>query len=120
MPRANVDDLTAYLRDSTGESLRVVCRYDAEGYEVQYVRPDLRRETLDAEIARTVDHLRGESRAREQREFPFSDLNGTVRSFDEAVVMHFPLPQERGIVVTLDSDVARQLNEFMRECIERL
>ena len=120
MPRANVDELTSFLRDSTGESLRVVCRYDAEDHEVLYVRSNLRRETLDAEIAQVVDRLRNESRAREQRAFPYDELNGTVRSFDEAVVMHFPLPRERGVVVTLDADVARQLNEFMRECIERL
>ena len=120
MPRANVDELASFLRDSTGESLRVVCRYDADDREVLHVRPDLRHGTFDAEIARVVDHLRNESRAREQREFPYNELNGTVRSFDEAVVMHFPLPRERGVVVALDADVARQLNEFMRECIERL
>ncbi|WP_435181878.1 DUF7522 family protein [Halorussus sp. AFM4] len=120
MPRAGVDELTAFVRDSTGASLRGVYRYHAEGYEVQYVRPDLRREGVDAEIARAIDHLRNESRAREQRAFPYDGFNGTVRSFEEAVVLHFPLRQERGVVVALDTDVARQLDGFMRECVERL
>lgn len=114
------EDLLRFLRERTGESLRGAGRYDADGYEVLYVRQDLARATLDAEVERMVAHLRNESRAREQRAFPYGELDGTVRSFEEAVVMHFPLPQERGVVVTLDPDVAQQLNAFMRECIERL
>ncbi|NEU58030.1 hypothetical protein [Halorussus sp. MSC15.2] len=120
MTRERVEELAEFLHETTGEYLRGVGHYDAEEYEVLYVRPDLQRETLGEEIDKMVAHLRNESRAREQRAFPFGDLDGTVRSFDEAIVMHFPLPQEQGAVVTLDTDVARQLNDFMRSCIERL
>ncbi|USZ69850.1 hypothetical protein NGM10_15710 (plasmid) [Halorussus salilacus] len=114
------EGLIRFLRERTGECLRGVGRYDADGYEVLYVRPGLERETLDSEVERMVTHLRSESRPREVRSFPYGDLDGTVRSFEEAVVMHFPLTQERGVVVTLEPDVARQLTTFMRECIERL
>ena len=120
MPRERVEGLAEYLRDRTGEYLRGVGFYDAEEYEVLYVRPDLHRETLDAEIARMVEHLRNESRAREQHAFPYGGLDGTVRSFEEAIVMHFPFSQERGAVVTLDTEAARQMTDFMRECIEHL
>ncbi|MFC4549372.1 MULTISPECIES: hypothetical protein [Halorussus] len=67
-----------------------------------------------------VDRLRQESLGREQRSFPFGGLNGIVRSFDDAMVMHFPQTQERGIVVTLEPEVARQLNSFLAECIHRI
>ncbi|WP_137286194.1 DUF7522 family protein [Halorussus salinisoli] len=120
MPRERVEELAVFLRETTGEYLRGVGFYDADDYEVLYVRPDLRRETLESEIERMVSHLRNESRAREQRAFPYGDLDGTVRSFEDAVVMHFPLPQEHGAIVTLDTDAARQLNEFMSECIKHL
>lgn len=66
-----------------------------------------------------IDRLRRESRAGERHSFPFGEVNGIVRSFDEAMVMHFPSTQSRGTVVTLDPDVARQLNTFIGACLER-
>lgn len=120
MARERVEGLVEFLRDSSGEYLRGVGFYDADDYEILYVRPDLERETLESEVDRMVSRLRQESRVRERRAFPYGEFDGTVRSFEEAVVMHFPLPQERGAVVTLDTGAARQLNGFMRECIERL
>lgn len=54
-----------------------------------------------------------------RRAFPDGSLDGAVGSFEEAAVMHFPLAQERGGAVTLDTD-ARQMNDFTRACIEYL
>lgn len=120
MSRERVEELMEFLRDSAGEYLRGVAFYDADGYEILYVRSDLRRATLESEVERMASRLRQESRARERRAFPYGELDGTVRSFEEAVVMHFPLPQERGTVVALEPDAARQLNRFMHECMEYL
>lgn len=36
------------------------------------------------------------------------------------MVMHFPLPRERGTVITLDPGVARDLNTFMQQCLDRI
>jgi transcription initiation factor IIE alpha subunit len=120
MHRERAEDLTDFLKERVGEYLRGVGFYDADEYEVLYVRQDLRRESLKEDIDRMMDRLRQETRPKENRAFPFGELDGTVRSFEEAVVMHFPLPQEHGAVVTLDPEAARQLNDFMRECVQRL
>lgn len=120
MARERVEGLAEVLRERTGEYLRGVGLYDADGYEILYVRPNLRRETLELEVERMVSHLRRESRVREQQAFPFGELDGTVRLFEDAVVLHFPLPQEHGAIVTLDTEAARQLHEFMRDCLDHL
>ena len=112
--------LITYLKDRAGEYLRGIAVYNPEGYETMYLRDDVRTKRFESEVDTMIDRLRQESRAREQRSFPFDDLNGTVRSFGDAMVMHFPQAQERGTVITLDPEVARQLNTFMSECLERI
>lgn len=113
-------ELTPYLKDTAGEYLRGVVAYNGNEYDIQFIRDDLRERRLKSEVDKMIDRLRHESRSREHRAFPFGDLNGTVRSFEEAMVLHFPSTQERGTVVTLDPGVARQLNTFLGSCIERI
>ena len=113
-------NLITFLKSEAGEYLRGVAAYNADGYETVYLRDDVRTKRFESEVDRMIDRLRQESRAREQRSFPFEDLNGIVRSFSDGMVMHFPRAQERGTVITLDPEVARQLNTFMEQCLQRI
>ena len=119
MPSTGNDQLTEYLKKEAGECLRGVVSYEGDEYDIQYIRNDLRTQRLKSEVDKMIDRLRQESRSAEHRAFPFGDVNGTVRSFKEAMVMHFPKTQGRGMVVTLDPEVARQLNTFIGSCLER-
>lgn len=119
MAREDGTELTSYLKDTTGEYLRGVVSYNGNEYDIQFIRDDLRERRLKSEVDKMIDRLRQESRSREHRAFPFGNLNGTVRSFEEAMVMHFPSTQSRGTVVTLDPEVARQLNTFIGACLKR-
>lgn len=112
--------LVTYLRNTADEYLRGIAMYDADEYDVLYLRDDLRARRFKSEVDRMVDRLNQESRAREQQAFPFGDLTGTLRTFEEAVVMHFPHTQGRGTIITLEPGVARQLNSFMHECEKRI
>ena len=113
-------NLIPFLKDTAGESLRGIAVYDPMGYESLYVRDDVQAEHFESEVDTMIDRLRQESQARELRDFPFDELNGTVRSFGEALVMHFPRTRERGTVITFDPEVARDLNTFMAECLQRI
>lgn len=115
---ASAPQLVEYLRRRVGDDLRGVVCYDEADTDVLFARAD--RPGIESDAERAVRYLQHESRSREQRAFPFGDLNGTVRSFEDAVVMHFPLAASRGIVVTLDPNAARQLNAFMADCIDQL
>lgn len=112
--------LTPYLKRTAGENLRGVVYYEEDEYEIRFIRDDIRTKRLESEVDKMIDRLRRETRSRERRAFPFGDINGSVRSFDDALVMHFPETQGRGIVVTLDCEVARQLNTFMGSCLKRI
>lgn len=43
-----------------------------------------------------------------------------MRRFEEAIVLHFPLAKNRGIVVALEPETARDLNTFTNECLRRI
>jgi len=119
----NIDSqqsLVRFLNNEAGDYLRGVAAYQSTDYEILYLRGDVRSERFEAEVDKMIERLRQESRTREQQSFPFDDLNGTVRSFSDGMVMHFPRTQERGMVVTLEPEVARQLNTFMARCRRRI
>lgn len=120
MTEEDLEELTPYLKKTAGETLRGVVSYDGDEYDVRFIRDDLRERRVKSEVDKMIDRLRQESRSRERRSFPFGDINATVRSFEEAMVLHFPKTQERGIVVTLDPEIARQLNTFLGSCLERI
>lgn len=112
--------LVDYLRNQAGDYLRGVARYDSGGHSVIYLRDNLRSRRFKSDVSQMIDRLKQETRARENRAFPFTDLHGTVRLFEEAMVMHYPHTQERGTVITLDPEVGQNLSTFMHECEERI
>lgn len=112
-------ELLSYLEETAGEYLRGVVWYEDDEYEIHYIRDDLRTRRLRSEVDKMIDRLRRESRSGERRSFSLGEVNGIVRSFEEAMVMHFPSTQGRGTVVTLEPEVARQLNTFIGSCLER-
>jgi hypothetical protein len=119
MAGEDIDQLTPYLKDEVGEYLRGIVVYDGSEYDIRHIRDDLRTQRLKSEVDAMIERLRRESRPAERRAFPFGAVNGSVRSFEEAMVMHFPRTQGRGTIVTLDPAVARQLNTFIGSCLSR-
>lgn len=113
-------ELIRYLDEQAGEYLRGVVRYDRESTDVPHLRDDVRESRLISQIDRMLSRLRPESTSAEERSFPFGDLHVTLRMFDEAIIMHFPLGRDRGVVVSLEPETARQLNTFVGGCLERL
>ena len=109
-------DITTYLRDRVGEHLRGVVRYHRETLDILYLRDDVREVRLESQF----DRLEPESRSAEERAFPLGDLYVTVRRFEEAIIMHFPTGNNRGIVVSLEPETARDLNTFTTECLKHI
>ena len=115
-----VSDLHDFLEDRAGTLYRATVRYDGDSTDVLYLRDDVREDRMRSEIDRMLRRLRPESKSKETRSFPFGQLHATVRSFEEAVVMHFPIGRDRGIVVSLEPEAAKNLNTFIRRCQKRL
>lgn len=112
--------LVSYLRRQAGDYLRGVVIYTTDDYDVLYLRDDLHVQQFNEKTERMCNHLKQETRTREQRALPFDGFHGTIRFFEEAMVMHYPHTQERGTVITLEPEVGRNLTSFMHECEKRI
>ena len=113
-------DLTRYIQQRASEYLRGVIQYDGSTNDTLYLRDDVREQRLQSQIDRMLDRLAPEATAAEERAFPFGDLHVTVRRFEEAILMHFPTGRQRGVVVSLEPDATRDLNQFTTECLVRI
>lgn len=116
-----VDALLDYLREEAGSALRVVIWYTADDFGGLYVRDDLDREAvvdraryLSERLTIGPDPLDGS---------PMESLGeerAMVQVREEAVIIRFPVTADRGLVVSLDVEAARDLHEFVTECTSRL
>lgn len=113
-------DLTVYLQDRVGEQLRGVVRYHRDTLDILYLRDDVREVRLESQLDRMIDRLEPESHSAKERAFPLGDLYVTVRRFEEAIIMHFPTGNNRGLVVSLEPKTARNLNTFTTECLKHI
>lgn len=113
-------ELSRYLREKCGDYLRGIVRYDRDSTDTLYLRDDIREVRLQSQIDRMLHRLKPEAGSKEERSFPFGDLHTTLRCFDEAIIMHFPTGVNRGVVVSLEPETARQLNTFVGKCLSKL
>ena len=113
-------DLVNYLEERAGEYHRGTVRYDQTDTDVLHLRDDVREERMLSEINRMLQRLRPEATMQEEQAFPFGELHATVRVFEDALVLHFPISSKHGVVVSLEPETARNLNTFLGECEKRI
>lgn len=112
--------LTEFLKGHVGQHLRSVLRYDDQGGEFLYLRDDVAEQYSDDEIEDVVREARLEGIDRHHQEslYDHGSLDCTVRSFEEAVEMHFARDETSGTAVALDGEVFAVHNTFLGRCIE--
>lgn len=116
----SVTDLVDYVDDRASDYHRGTVRYEGETTEILYLREDVREKRLQSQIDRMLRRLRPETAPKEEQSFPLGDLRVTVRVFENAIILHFPLGPNRGIVVSLEPETAHNLDMFIGECERRL
>lgn len=116
----SADSLVTFLEQRANEFHRGTVRYDGDNTDTLHLRDDIKEARLSSQIDRMLRRLRPEASSKEERSFPFGDLHATVRLFDEAILLHFPTGKDRGIVVSLEPETARELNTFIGECQKRI
>ncbi|WP_135830386.1 DUF7522 family protein [Halorussus halobius] len=121
MSEKPAEALTEFLRERVGDHLRSVVRYDEDGAELVYVRDDVAERYSTAATERVFQDVRLEGMGKPHQEglYDHGSLNCTVRSFDDAVEMHFPHDETTGVAVSLDGEVFAINNTFIGECLER-
>jgi hypothetical protein len=67
-----------------------------------------------------LTRIKSEGTAEEEQAFPFGHLHATLRVFDETILMHFPIENQTGVVVTVEPEVAGSLNSFVGDCLDHI
>lgn len=112
--------LSTYLNDRLGDLLRGVAHYQMEEFEVVYIRDDIQEQRHRDEVEEMLSRIKHERSPEEEQSFPFGHLSATVRVFDEAIFMHFPVENQTGVVVALEPAVAKSLNSFVGDCLDHI
>lgn len=109
------------IRQEAGDSLRVVATYDAEGYDVHYVRDDVQPKI--EETAEDIHYelvIQGVGREYLERLFDAGELHCSVHRFDELTAFHFLKEGYTGLFVSIDSDGDVPLATFADTCRDLL
>lgn len=114
------DHLVQYLQHRAGDTLRGTVEYEGNDVDILYLRDDVAEQRIRSEIDQMVSRMKPETSPQEDHAFPFGSLHGTVRMFDDAVLVHLPKQTEEGVVVALEPAAARTLHSFIEECEARL
>ena len=102
---ADPSDLVPDLRDDVGDGLRVVAEYTAEGYDLHYVRDDVRPKVDEMNLDRVHRELVLQGVGREYLEdlFDAGSLQCSVHRFDELTAYHFVRTEKTGGYVSVDT-----------------
>lgn len=112
------DDLRAAAEAIVGEALRAVATYDERGYELAYLRDDVARRYSEAELEAVFEELAlsGHDRSHLESIFRAGRIECSILGFEDAVMFHFATDGGAGRFVTVDRDVAFDLDAFVRAC----
>ncbi|MFC7165427.1 hypothetical protein [Halospeciosus flavus] len=103
------------LEERVGESLRAICSYDESGYEIHYIREDI-RETNFEERTETMTRRARDWRPLEDEGGPLGERRATLELWDESLFIHLPEDETRGLLFAVEPEVGRKLTGFVEEC----
>jgi hypothetical protein len=118
------DPLVDFLLDTTGDRLYVVLQYDELGWELRYVREEVREriaaweDSLDA----IVGQFRAEADRSAEREglFDVGSFYCTLHLYEDLILIHFSQPGHEGVLFGYDPDAAANLTSFVELCLPRI
>ncbi|WP_232701509.1 DUF7522 family protein [Halobacterium wangiae] len=107
------------LHEHVDDSLRIVGYHGGNSWTVDYVREDLQGTYETDVVDEIADDLLLNVVANERQEtlYELGDMRATVRLFDQGFVVHVPLGQRDGCLVSVDDDAdvrGRELVELVR------
>ncbi|WP_128478259.1 DUF7522 family protein [Halorussus pelagicus] len=122
MSVASSEALTEFLQEQVGDYLRSVIYYDDDGGDILYVREDVADQYTDDDIDEVVRDVRLEAVEKPHQEDLYSHgpLNYTVRSFEDAVEMHFLHDETTGTAVALDREIFASHNTFIWQFLDAI
>ena len=115
--------LTAYCRNRAGQDLRSVVRYNADRYELVYLRDDLQAQYSSGQFEDLVEEARGVHNrvwAVGTQDGPLGSAQATVHYFNNAFVLQLVPEEEQGFFMTFNSSVGQSLGSFIHDCLQQV
>ncbi|GAB7093709.1 hypothetical protein JCM30237_08610 [Halolamina litorea] len=109
--------LVRLISDYVDRNFRAAFQYDERDWTALYVRPDLATEDLQAAVPALADRARSHEPLVREPDYPeLGTQRASISLHAEAVLVHFNEGPQSGVVATLETDVARNLSQFVARC----
>ena len=113
--------LSTYLERRAGDTLRAVIRYSKSEYSLTYLRDDIPEPKFLPRMEEVLLNItKGGPNRNQALTEEFGPLEASVHVREQGVILHFPVEQDKGVLVSLESGAARQLSTFIRECMSNI
>ena len=121
MPPDRYQPLLQLIHGRAGDSFRAAIWYDEDEWVVLHMRDDVATDQLRDSIPELADRVRAAEPLVPTTSYDqIGETQAVVELHDRAVLLHFRETDTRGIVVSLDRDVAQGLGQFVNSCNEVL
>lgn len=122
MTDTGINRITEYVRDRAGDGLRTVVTVREDGWELQYLRSDLKAEYAEEEYTKVVNTFRFKNPflSPGTEHHPVGKRRAIVHYHENAIVLQFPLEEYDSLLVSLTPAAGRDLLTFIEECRQRL
>ncbi|MXR50736.1 hypothetical protein GRX03_03835 [Halovenus sp. WSH3] len=115
------ENVLRFLRARGGDSLRTAFSYTDDEWTALYVREDVDTPELRRWLATYIENVREHDPVMPTDEYErLGETKATVEVHSEGVLIHFWLADSEGFVISMGSDVAQNLTEFVEQCQRRL
>ena len=117
-----VETLRSVVADQFDEALRSVASYDADGFDVRYIRDDVDElyDDGDYERAFRTHRLEAMDRPTQDSLYAHGKLLCTYRVYEEATEIHVATTETSGVLVSVDADVGIELFATTERIVEVL
>jgi len=110
-------ELLQLVRGRAGEAFRAALKYDQRDWTMLYIRDDVATEELGETLDTLVDRLRDSDPVAESDVYRgVGETQATVELHEKAALIHLRETDTRGVVVSLDRDIAQGLGQFVNRC----
>lgn len=111
--------LLELVRGRAGDAFRGALRYDTDEFTVLYVRGDIGTDELRAAVPTVVERARADEPVVPVDVYDaLGETQATVELHENAALVHFrqEATDGRGLIVSLDREVAQGLGSFVEKC----
>ena len=117
MPAERYQPLLQLVHTRAGDSFRGAVRYDADDWSVLYIRDELATGQLRDSMATIIDRARNSEPVIPEDQYDqIGETQAVVELYDHAVLLHFREGASRGLIASLDRDIAQGLGQFVNSC----